>query len=50
MPLGQAQHPDEKIFAEQFGHGLTDQLQTTAFALCFPRDHIMRDAAPEGMA
>ena len=32
MPLGQAQHPDEKIFAEQFGHGLTDQLQTTAFA------------------
>ncbi len=21
-----------------------------AFALCFPRDHIMRDGAPEGMA
>ena len=43
-----------KAFAEAMGLGVEagnrEDGEGAAFALCFPRDHIMRDGAPEGMA
>jgi two-component system, OmpR family, sensor histidine kinase KdpD len=43
-----------KAFAEAMGlsveAGNREDGTGAAFALCFPRDHIMRDGAPEGMA
>ncbi|MEG3092081.1 sensor histidine kinase KdpD [Sphingomonas sp. PB1R3] len=43
-----------KAFAEAMGLGVEagnrDDGEGAMFTLCFPRDHIMRDGAPEGMA